>query len=226
MNPEPTFASSDTAVVDLLRQREGMTVSQLAAELNVTATAVRQRLNRLMGQGLVERRLVKTARGRPNHHYILTEEGRRKAGTNFHDLATVLWDEIRDISDPQVRRGLLQRIAHRLAGQYSKEVAGETVGDRMEKLANLYRERRIPLTVTHSGNEDRSTADEAADAPSGESAKPQLPVLHALACPYPDLAERDRSICAMERMMFAELLNTDLRLTQCRLDGGECCTFE
>jgi predicted ArsR family transcriptional regulator len=59
-----------------------------------------------------------------------------------------------------------------------------------------------------------------------QSPTDELPVLTALACPYPDLAEQDHSVCAMERMMFAEILGEPLKLTQCRLDGATCCTFE
>lgn len=209
MVPQASFESSDATVLDLLRQREAMTVTQLARELNVTATAIRQRLTRLMVEALVERRVVKTPRGRPCHHYVLTEQGRRKTGNNFHDLATALWDEIRAIEDPEIRRGLLQRIARRMADGYADRITGETTAERMESLAGVYRERDIPFTVVQN-----------------ESGPARLPVLNALACPFPDLAERDRSICAVERMMFAELLDTNVRLTHCRLDGGACCTFE
>ncbi|HTU25776.1 MAG TPA: hypothetical protein VMF30_10280, partial [Pirellulales bacterium] len=51
-------------------------------------------------------------------------------------------------------------------------------------------------------------------------------VLTVWACPYPELAEVDRGICAMERLMFAELLARDVRLTACRLDGDPCCRFQ
>ncbi len=209
MTTATQFTSSDTVVLDLLRQNEAMTVLQLADELDVTATAVRQRLTRLMGQGLIERRTVKAPRGRPSHAYGLTDAGRRQAGTNFHDLAVALWDEVRAVRDPEIRRGLLQRVAHRMAESYAGRVVGDTVEDRMAALADVYRERDIPFEVQRTS-----------DAPGS------LPILKALACPYPDLAERDRSICAMERLIFAELLEADLRLSQCRLDGGACCTFE
>jgi predicted ArsR family transcriptional regulator len=209
MNSPTLFAPSDSVVLDLLRQHPEMTVAQLALELDVTATAVRQRLTRLLGQGLVERRVVKAVRGRPSHYYALTELGRRQAGDNFSDLAVALWDEVRAVQDPEVRRGLLQRVAHRMAEKYADQVTGETVGERMDALAEVYRDRNIPLEVNH-----------------GAGQKTSLPVLTALACPYPELAEKDRSVCAMERMMFAELLGANLRLSQCRLDGGACCTFE
>ncbi|MCA9267342.1 MAG: MarR family transcriptional regulator, partial [Planctomycetales bacterium] len=108
------MASSDATLLDLLRRRDGMTVHELAELMGVTATAVRQRLNRLLGQRLVERKIHRVGRGRPSHQYSLSDAGRRKSGANFADLAIALWQEIRQIEDPEVRRGLLTRIARRL----------------------------------------------------------------------------------------------------------------
>jgi DeoR family transcriptional regulator, suf operon transcriptional repressor len=50
-------------------------------------------------------------------------------------------------------------------------------------------------------------------------------VLTALACPYPDLAKQDRSVCTMEKLMLSEILGENVRLSECRLDGASCCTF-
>jgi DeoR family transcriptional regulator, suf operon transcriptional repressor len=40
------------------------------------------------------------------------------------------------------------------------------------------------------------------------------------------LAEQDRGICGVERMLFSELLGENIRLSECRLDGASCCRFE
>jgi len=174
------------------------------AEMGVTATAVRQRLQRLMDDGLIRRQAENKGRGRPNHRYSLTEKGERSAGTNFADMADVLWDEIKSLNDPEIRRGLLKRIAGRLAARYRNEVSGETLGDRMTALADVMGQRDIPFRVEQTGG---------------------LPVLSALACPYPELAMRDRSVCTMEKMMLSEVLGENVRLSECRLDGATCCTF-
>jgi DeoR family suf operon transcriptional repressor len=197
-------ASSDKAMIDILRRNGAVTISVLVAEMGVTATAVRQRLQRLMADGLIERQAENKGRGRPNHRYSLTEKGERSAGTNFADMADVLWDEIKSVEDPQIRRGLLKRIAARLAARYRNEVGGETLGDRMNALAGVMSEREIPFRVEQNGS---------------------LPVLSALACPYPELAMRDRSVCTMEKMMLSEILGENVRLSECRLDGATCCTF-
>jgi DeoR family suf operon transcriptional repressor len=197
--------SSDVAVMDLLCKVGSVTVNQLAAQMDVTATAVRQRLNRMMGQGLIERKTERSGRGRPSHQYQLTEKGRRKTGANFSDLAIALWQEIRHIQDASVKRGLLQRLAATLAEAYSGQVNGATPEARMRDIQQIFAERNVPFSVNDQDD---------------------LPVLTAEACPYPALAEQDRSICAMEKLLFSNLIEQDVRLTSCRLDGANCCTFE
>jgi predicted ArsR family transcriptional regulator len=191
-------------MLDFMRREGAVTISSLVQEMGVTATAVRQRLQRLMADGLIERRSERKTRGRPNHRYSLTEKGERAAGTNFADMALVLWDEIRSVPDPDVRRGLLKRIADRLIERYRGKVSGDTLGDRMTSLSRLMAERDIPFEV-------KSTGD--------------LPVLTALACPYPELAKLDRTVCTMEKLMLSEILGENVRLSECRLDGANCCTF-
>lgn len=197
--------TSDIGLLDILRKSGPCSVAQLAAAMEVTATAVRQRLTRLLAQGDIERATERAGRGRPVHRYGLTEKGRRRAGANFADLAIALWEEIRAIQDAEVRRGLLARISGRLASLYAGQIRGSTLDERMQSLADLFGQRQIPFDVERSRD---------------------LPVLHARACPYPELAERDRAVCAMEKNLFSELLGENVRLSNCRLDGHACCTFE
>ncbi|MFO0869635.1 MAG: MarR family transcriptional regulator [Pirellulales bacterium] len=195
---------ADATLLDLLRRHGRLSIGELAEQLEVTATAVRQRLNRLMALGWIQRSIVRAGRGRPSHLYELTPLGRRQAGANFTDLALVLWQELREIKDTEVRRGLLERVCRRMAERYAGQIRGAGLQERMESLAELFRQRRIPVEVEQTGG---------------------LPVLNALSCPYPDLAEQDRSICSLERMLFSELLGESLRLAECRLDGDACCRF-
>jgi predicted ArsR family transcriptional regulator len=197
--------SSDIGILDLLRRTAPLGITQLAKATGVTPTAVRQRLTRLMAQGFIDRQVVRTGRGRPSHRYALTDKGRRQTGANFVDLALALWEEVRAIEDPQVRRGLLERIAKRMAAMYGPQVKGRSTADRMESVSRIFADRDVPFAVEESGS---------------------LPVLTALACPYPELAEHDRGICALERMVFSELVGSGLRLADCRLDGDPCCRFE
>jgi DeoR family suf operon transcriptional repressor len=197
------FRDTDTGVVDLLRRHTSLSIAALAKDLGVTATAVRQRLDRLMLAGIVERRADARPRGRPAHAYSLTAAGRRLGGDNFRDLAMVLWTELRNVRDPGVRQGLLGRIAASLAEAYRNRIAGETPASRLQSIAGVLGERNIDCSVE--------------DGP--------LAVLTTYSCPYPDLAERDRAVCAAERLMLQELVGSAVQLSECRLDGAPCCRF-
>lgn len=196
--------TSDKTILDCLRRNGPVRISDLVTETGVTATAVRQRIQRMMAGGLIERRVERHGRGRPNHRYALTKKGERQAGDNFSDLAVVLWEEIRSVQDPEVRRGLLKRIADRFVERYRGRVDGETLNKRMESLVGLMEAKEISFEVDNSGG---------------------LPVLSALACPYPELAELDRGVCTMEKLMLSEVLGESVKLSECRLDGASCCTF-
>jgi DeoR family transcriptional regulator, suf operon transcriptional repressor len=196
--------TSDKALLDYLRRHGDARISDLVAETGVTATAVRQRIQRLMSEGLIARTTERLVRGRPNHRYTLTDAGERQAGDNFPDLAAVLWDEIKAVPDPEIRRGLLKRIADRFVARYRDHVDGANLEERMASIAGLMQKREIPFEVSTTGG---------------------LPILSALACPYPELAKVDRSVCTMEKLMLSEMLGENVRLSACRLDGASCCTF-
>jgi len=198
-------ATSDEQILDLLRTSGPLGVAELTKLTGVTATAVRQRLGRLQGQELIEREVDRGARGRPRHRYLLTDKARRLAGSNYQDLAHVLWDEIRAVENPEIRRGLYKRLAKSMAARFAGEMTGDTVQERMAAFKDLLKERRVTFEVESDG---------------------QLPVLKAVDCPYPELADKDRGICAVEKMMLEELLEEDVRLSQCRFDGHACCRFE
>jgi len=211
--PAPVLRAGDQAVIDLLRVDEALGIGELAAALRVTATAVRQRLERLMRQGFVERSARNGRRGRPAHVYRLTVSGSRLGGDNFRDLAVVLWREVRGIRSPEVRRGLLGRIGGSLAGLHRDQVRGTTPRERLGEVAEIMRRRDIACVV------EEPAASSAGVSPGG------LAMLTSYACPYPDIAEHDRGICAAERSMIEEVVRRPVRLAECRLDGGSCCRF-
>ena len=199
--------NSDADLLDLLRVTGPLDVSEMANAIEVTATAVRQRLSRMMARGLIQREAVRAGRGRPRHRYQLTDRGLELTGSNFTDLAMALWHEIQSIEDVTLRSELLKRVAKALAKGYFNQITGRTPEERMKSLSDLLAERRVPFSV------EGGTADEQ-------------PTLTAHACPYPKLAEQDRTICKVEEMLFTELLGQAVEMKSCRLDGDCDCQFQ
>jgi predicted ArsR family transcriptional regulator len=200
--------SSDRALLDLLRRRGPMTVAEMAAQLGVTATAVRNRLSRLLDSGLVERRAEARGRGRPRHAYQASVEAQKRLGQNYADLAVALWEEMMTtVEDRKLRRLLFTRITDRLAEMYRCQVSGNEWEGRLVQLTNLLHDRGVEAEVAREG--------------VGTS-----PILRQHSCPYYELAETDPAICALERKMFEKVLGRGLRLSQCRLDGDRFCDFQ
>lgn len=200
--------STDRELLDLIRRRGPLTVNDMACQLGVTGTAVRNRLARLVATGLVERKAEHVGRGRPRHRYQPSVEAHKRLGQNYADLAVALWEEMMGaVADRKLRRLLFSRITDRLAEAYRARVTVDEWEGRLVQLSKLLHDRGVETEVARDGD--------------------GLEVfLRQHSCPYYELAEADRAICALERKMFEKVLGRGLRLSQCRLDGDRSCDFQ
>src|SRR5262249_44048767 len=110
-------------------------------------------------------------------------------------------------ADRKLRRLLFTRVTERLAAMYRGQVSGQEWEGRLVQLSNLLHDRGVEAEVTRDGG---GTA----------------PVLRQHSCPYYELAEADRAICALQRKMFEKTLARGVRPSQGRLDGDRFCDFE
>lgn len=197
----------DQSVLDLLRTNQGMTVQELTTRLEVTATAVRQRLDRLVEANLIERVKKSAGRGRPSFCYELTQTGLRYASASYSELATALWQEVMELPSAMQRSRILRRVARRMANGLKDDIPQEgEIGARFEAVASALERRKVPAVVKQTGN---------------------LPVLEVLACPYPELTSDDssRHLCELEQEMLSEAMGQPMKLDCCQLDGHHQCQF-
>jgi len=199
-----TVEEGDEEFLQQLLQAGGGTVQELCDTAGVTATAIRQRLNRLQGMGFVERQVIRAGRGRPHHAYRLTDAGRRQLGDNYSELALLLWDELHLIEEPLVRERVTNRIREALVRRYGATVQGATLVERFGELRSSLSSHGFRVEVDSQG---------------------LFPVLRETNCPYHELAQRDSGICELEQQVFEQVLGTSLKLASCCRDGHSCCEF-
>lgn len=180
------------------------TVLDLGRALGVTATAIRQRLVRLEGAGLIARSLERVGRGRPHYLYELTPKGLRQLGDNYGDLALILWREIQRIPDGELRAQIVSRVREAMVQRFGP-IEGRNLEERLRKFRD-------------------ALAGHGYDVEVGE--QNGLPILRENSCPYQDLADEDRGICDLEQEVFQRVLGVDVKLTHCCQDGHRCCEFE
>jgi predicted ArsR family transcriptional regulator len=197
----------DQLVLDLLRRSEGLSVSDLMERLEVTATAIRQRLDRLEGSGYIERRKQSASRGRPSFSYYLTDLGWRQAGVTYSDLAIAMWKEIQSIENESFKQELVGRVSERMGNQIRELIPNAPLDDRIQSLAGVMSNRKAPALASIGKG---------------------MPILEVQACPYPDLVANggDRSVCDLETKAMSAALGQPMELSQCRLDGHKCCQFK
>lgn len=227
--------SVDRELLLCLRSGKPKAIGDLTEQLGVTATAVRQRVERLLEVGLIAREKVVAGRGRPTYHYILTPAGYRRAGADATELAEAMWAEIVAMADGDVREQLITAIASRLGRQFAAALRGDADGVAVhdEKKPSCscqqigadqdsFQERMQRLTAMLQTKEISASLIEPASQQDGV-----LPVLDIEACPYPSLtaAAGDRSMCRLEEQMLSEALGEDVHLSSCRMDGDSCCQF-
>ncbi len=200
VNLEP----ADTEFLSHLQRIGPRTVQEICETAGVTATAVRQRLARLQGSGFVARERIRHGRGRPHYVYKVTELGSRQLGDNYGDLALILWRELHSIENPEIRAEVQRRVKEAMVRRLG--VYGEgRLRERLKTLAASLASRGFDVEVNERSD---------------------LPVLREHNCPYLDLAEEDRGVCELERQVFEQALGTEVKLSQCCLDGHRYCEFE
>ena len=197
--------SNDRQFLEVLHKLGSSTVQKICAEIDVTATSIRQRLSRLQVHGFIDRATVRKGRGRPHHCYQVTDAGLKELGDNYSDLATILWRELQSIKDSAIKTDVLRRVQDAFVQRYGNLVHGESLLERMEQLRSVMVEKGFDVEIDLSG---------------------PLPIFRENNCPYHELASVDSRICQMEQEVFRSVLGVDVNLTQCCLDGHHCCEFE
>lgn len=241
----------DTQLLRALGDGRTRGVGELIESLGVTATAVRQRLERLLAAGLIERQKMVSGRGRPSFEYRLTDKGRWCAGADPADLARAMWFEILDLGDDELRGRILSGIARRLGEGLTDDRESDAVG--VDKQVNVVgvgavgesagavSSERASGVVSTGSRVNRELAERMRKVGhslakrrivtrielASDGGRLDLPVLDLPSCPYPALrdATHDRLMCELERRMLSEAIGNPVELSSCVLDGDPVCRF-
>lgn len=185
-------------VLRAIQLRRQARVVDLAADLGVSASAVRQHLGQLEASGAVRTDKVRDGVGRPYHVYSVTAQGHRLFHNDYGDLTRFLLDEVGEVQAPDVFSQVLRRVGERLAESHRHEVEGNSLAERVEALSEWLERRGVPARVEEAG---------------------QGYELRSFGCPYHNVALENHAVCEIERQVMARLLGADVRRIDCVLDG-------
>lgn len=195
------------AVARLLMEQGPITAAAVAAELELSAAAVRRHLDSLIADGEAEvapQRRGPRGRGRPARAYQLTDAGRARFGHGYDELAVAALRYLAAHGGPDAVRGFARdRVAELLAEHADHIAAAKSPDARVDVLVGA-------LTA-------RGYAAQAREAGHGV----QLCQHH---CPVAHVAAEFPALCEAETQAFAELLGTHVQRLATIARGDAACT--
>ncbi|MCP4168499.1 MAG: DeoR family transcriptional regulator [Chloroflexi bacterium] len=192
-------------IIKLMQRHGALSIKDLRNELGVSDTAVRQQLSYLLADGYIRSTTSeRSGPGRPSHLYELSEDARNLFACYCEDLALNLYNELLADQGPAVVGRLLDRVGQRMAKQYQHQIKGQALRERVRSFSQVLDEKGIMSDVSQQAD---------------------LIILNEYSCPYHEIAANHREICEMEQDMMSQVLNADVKLTDCMMDGSNNCAF-
>jgi predicted ArsR family transcriptional regulator len=191
-------------ILEYLQRQGRATVKELGNLLGLTSTGIRQHLTVLERDGLVDAREERGRVGRPTLVYSLTEKADALFPKNYDALAAVLLEEIRCSQGNERLHDLLHKVAERMAAPYAARIEGRPLPERVRETARIMEEQGCLVDVRETDGEY---------------------YIDEFTCPFPKVAQQDRSVCALHVDFVRVLTGGDTRLTQSLLRGERACCY-
>jgi len=189
-----------------LKKQGPQTAADLSQSLQISATAVRQHLDRLQAEGWVELAGLRRGNGRPGHIYALTSQADRLFSQQYDRLALDLLNALEHLPNGSellrdvlaARRQLLhERSGPRLAGRVLQEqiaIISEIMGERGNLAEHVRQPDGSHLLIEHH-------------------------------CSIGQVAARYPLLCEEEQMWLQESLQVRVERLRSRAGGDPTCTF-
>ena len=191
-------------ILQLLKMRCSMTVSELTEALHISAMGVRQHLAILEEEGLVAYQSEKRERGRPHHLYSLTDEASTLFPTTYANFAVDLMQEVAKFNGP----GFINKVFRsRMKSQlqtYQQRLAGKNLLERIKELTHIRDEEGYMARFHEEGTDY---------------------VLVEHNCPIAAIAREYPHVCEIELALFRQSLGTKVYREEHLMQGSHRCCY-
>jgi len=197
-------------ILELLKERNGATVAELAESLNMAPVSVRHHLDILQGDNLisVERLERKGNVGRPQQVYALTQVANEHFPDNFAALAAGLVRQLKRVLPPDEVESAFKALAQDFAGTIQPDLAGLAIEERLEAVTRFLNERGYLARWEVNEN----------DGDGGY-------LLHKCNCPYAGVSDQHNELCLMDQALINQLMGESCQRTQSMAADARCCTY-
>lgn len=188
----------------LLETKQGLTIDQMAAQLGITRTAVREHVAALERDRLITAgALASSTGGRPGRLYALTPRGLALFPKQYDLMARMLLGALTQHLGTEGTEAALGDLGKTLGSQLKPQIAAGNLAERTRAIAALMGELGYQ-----------------ASAPAADE-----PTIEALNCVYHELARDNQSVCQLDLALIGTLADAHVEHRACMARGDNACVF-
>jgi DeoR family transcriptional regulator, suf operon transcriptional repressor len=139
MQTVPKLLLQDTRrkILDLLKKKGPQTVQALSRTLGITSMGVRQQLNALERDGLIQYRVEARGLGRPGYVYMLTGLGDELFPRTYPQFAGSVLETVKLLDGEEGIERIFAKRTDLVQEQYEKRLAGKDLERQVQELARI-----------------------------------------------------------------------------------------
>ncbi|MBN1680027.1 MAG: ArsR family transcriptional regulator [Anaerolineae bacterium] len=196
-------------ILEILKERKEATIDEIVTALSerigkITAVTVRHHLEILRGDGLVAAPSVRrrSAPGRPQYVYSLTERAADHFPNNYQGLATALLEQIKEQLPPTRVNDIIEGVAENMVNE--ADIPDGPLDARMEHTVAY---------LNHHGY--------TAKWRPGDDGY----LLTISNCPYEQVSCSNRELCRMDEKLIRGLTGARPKRLSWQIDDDDACVF-
>lgn len=189
----------------LLHNKGGMTIQALAQALDISRNAVRQHLNSLERDGLVERGKIQPSGGRPEQLYVLSNDGNERFARKYSWFSEML---LQMLQAQAGSAGLAEKLA-----DMGRAVAASLQARLVDAISPTARVAAIAEIMQEIGY------DAIAKPENGEQ------LIEAHNCVFHMLAAKCPEVCSFDIALLSASSGCRVEHRSCMVRGGDACRF-
>jgi DeoR family suf operon transcriptional repressor len=200
--------SSQQAVLDhLLEHKSGATLDELVTAVGLSRTAVNQHLIALEKEGNVCKATPRRTRGRPQHVYVLTEQGANLFPKQYSWFSNLLLQTLRQqVGEEQVSQYMYD-LGMKLSAGLIPRLVGKNRAERIAEIVKIMNETGFVARVISAEGSDK------------------LPRVECRNCVYHDLSKQYPEVCRFDIGFISGLMGAAVEHQACMQRGSDACRF-
>ncbi len=204
----PSMNSSQQALINhLLERKAGATLDELMGLLGLSRTAVNQQLVTLEAQGFVRKAEPRRTGGRPQHVYVLTEDGTNLFPKQYSWFSKMLIQTLRKQVGEEKVEQFMYDLGVKLSAGLIPRLIGKNRAERIDEIVKIMNETGfVARTVQLDGPE-------------------KIPRVECRNCVYHDLSKDYPEVCRFDVGFLSGLMGAEVEHQSCMQRGGETCRF-